>query len=113
VQTLASGTNNEINIGGIVFYNNTSLAAPTVSACGTSPAIDAHANAKSGTVTVGSGAVASCTITFASAYTTFDHCRVTPHSTIAVFAYSYTLAAITLTATSLTSDVVDYDCDGV
>ena len=112
VDTIAGGTSNEINIDGLLYYNATSIAAPTVSSCGTSPAIDANANDRSGTVTVGTVAAASCTITFASAYASWNHCRVTSHSTIATFAYSYTLSAITLTGTSLVGDLVDYDCDG-
>jgi len=113
IDSLASGTTNEINIGGLLFYNNASVAAPVVSACGTSPAIDSHANNKSGTVTVGTVAAASCTVTFAgSGYTTWNHCRVTSQSTIASFAYSYTKTVLTVTGTSLVGDLFDYDCDG-
>jgi hypothetical protein len=113
VDTLTSSTSNEINVGGLLFYNNASTAAPAVSACGTSPAIDAHANNRSGTVTTGSGVNTSCTVTLAgSGYTTWNHCRVTPHQSDAGFAYSYTTTVITVTATSLTSEVFDYDCDG-
>lgn len=86
---------------------------PTVSACGGgAPAADTHATSTSGSVTVGTGAVSSCTVTFAIAYVTWNHCAVNPHQSIAAFAYSYTLSAITVTATSLTSDVFDYRCDG-
>lgn len=113
LDTLTSSTSNEINIGGLLFYNNTSTAAPSVTSCGTSPSIDSHANDKSGTVTAGSGTVTSCTIAFASAYVTWDHCRVTSQSAESSFAYSYTKSAITVTATSLTSDLIDYDCDGL
>jgi trimeric autotransporter adhesin len=113
LSALSATTSNEINIGGLLFYNNNSTAAPAVSACGTSPSIDAHANNRSGTVTVGSGTVTSCTVTLAgSGYTTWNHCRVTPHQSDAGFAYSYTTTVITVTATSLTSEVFDYDCDG-
>lgn len=109
----AVGSNNYVNFGGLLFYNNNSTAAPAVTACGSSPSIDSHANNRSGTITVGSGVVASCTVTFAgTGYSTWNHCRVTPHTTIAAFAYSYTKTVLTLTATSLTSDAVDYDCDG-
>lgn len=109
---LTSSTNHEINIGGMLFYNKTSVAAPAVTG-GTSPTIDAHANNRSGTVTVGSGTVTSATITFAgSGYSTWSHCRVTSQSALASFAYSYTKTAITVTASSLTGAVIDYDCDG-
>jgi len=114
VDTLASGTSNEINIGNLLYYNSNSLAAPVPSACGTSPSIDSHANNRSGTVTVGSVAAASCTVTFAgTGYSTWNHCRVTPQTPLATFAYSYTKAVLTVTATSLIGEVFDYDCDGV
>jgi hypothetical protein len=72
---------------------------------GGSPAIDAHATDNSGTVTAGSGALTSCKVTFNAAYTTWNHCRVTSQQSAAGFAYSYTKSVITVTATSLTSDV--------
>ena len=88
-------------------------SAPTVSSCGISPSIDAHATDASGTVTIGSGTVASCTITFNVAYTTWNHCIVSPHTaSLVAFGYSFTTSAITVTATSLTSAVIDYRCDG-
>ena len=113
VTTPASSSSNFIDIGQLLFFNKNSTAAPTVSSCGTSPAIDTKANMASGTVTVGSGTVSSCTITFASALNTWNHCRVTSQAgKIAGLAYTYTTTAITVTATSLTSDVFDYQCDG-
>ena len=114
VDTPSSSSSNEINIGGIIFGNTNSTAAPAVSSCGTSPTIDSHANNKSGTVTVGSGVIATCTVTFAgTGYSTWNHCRVTPQTaSLAAFAYSYTLTVLTVTGTSLTSSVFDYDCDG-
>jgi len=113
VQGTSNTSSNEINIEGLLFYNTNSTAAPAVSSCGSTPSIDSHANNRSGTVTVGSGTVASCTVTFAgTGYSTWNHCRVTPHSTLATEGYSYTLTTITFTATSITSAVFDYDCDG-
>lgn len=85
-------------------------SAPVVSACGTSPAIDATANDGHGTVTFGAGAT-TCTVTFATAYTTFAHCHVTFQSSLAAEAYSYTKTAITITATALSGNA-DYSCDG-
>jgi hypothetical protein len=107
------GMSNEINIGNFYFGTSVSAAQPVVSACGTTPTIDAKANNKSGTVTVGTGAAASCTITFAGGgFSTWNHCRVTSQVSAAAFAYSYTVTAITVTATSLLTDKIDYDCDG-
>lgn len=115
VTAATSSTSNEINIGGLLFYNNNSTSAPAVSACGTgSPAIDANANNKSGTVTAGTVAT-TCTITFAgTGYSTWDHCRVTAQGEGTVNAsYSYTTTAITVTAGALGGAKIDYDCDGV
>lgn len=86
---------------------------PTISACGTSPSVDSRASNNAGTVTVGTIAASSCTITFATAFSTFNHCRVTSQSTIASMAYSYTLSAITVAGTSLIGDLIDYECDGI
>lgn len=86
-------------------------SAPVVSACGGTVAGDANATDSSGTVAPGTAA--SCTITFGKAYTTYNHCRVTSQTTLATFAYSYTLSAITVTATALAGSKLDYQCDGV
>lgn len=108
-----AASSNQVDIADLLRLNSTSTAVPVISACGTSPSVDAKANNYSGTVTVGTVAAASCTITFASAYASFVHCRVSSQSSIATFAYSYTTAAITVTATSLVADKIDYQCDGL
>ena len=91
----------------------TSGTRPTVSACGTGAIIDSYATDNSGTIAAGTGTVTSCTLTFRVAYTTYNHCRVTPTNlTLAGAAYTYTLSAITITATSLTSQIFGYSCDG-
>jgi hypothetical protein len=109
----AVGSANLINLGNLVYYNDNSTAAPAVVG-GSSPTIDAHANNRSGRVTVGSGAVGSLALTFAgTGYSTWNHCRVTPETaSLVAFGYSYSLTVLTVTATSLTSAVFDYDCDG-
>ena len=96
------------NFSGHLRYNGTS---PTLSACGTSPSIDANATDNAGTVTVGSVAT-GCVITFATSYTSFNHCRVSSQSAISGLAYSYTKTAITISASVLGGDLVDYNCDG-
>lgn len=85
--------------------------APVVSACGGTIAGDANATDSAGTVAPGTAT--SCTITFAKAYATFNHCRVTSQTALAALAYSYTLSAITVTATALAGGKLDYNCDGV
>lgn len=87
-------------------------SAPAVSACGTgSPSIDANATDASGTVTTGTVAT-TCTVTFAVAYSSYNHCRVTSQSAISGLAYSYTKSAITVSASVLGGDLFDYSCDG-
>jgi hypothetical protein len=86
-------------------------SSPAVSSCGSGAAIDSKATDNSGTVTVGSVAT-SCTITFATAYSTWNHCRVTSQSSISGLAYTYSKTAITISASVLGGDLVDYNCDG-
>ncbi len=113
ITTPASGTASMLDIGNLIYGHLAGTAAPTISSCGTgSPAADANANDASGTVTAGGGVLGSCLVTFASAYTTWNHCRVTSQASVAAFAYSYTTAAITITGTSITGDKFDYVCDG-
>lgn len=85
-------------------------SAPAITACGSSPSIDAQANDISGTVTAGSGAT-GCVITFNAAYGSYNHCRVTFESSLTAASYSYTKTAITLAATALSGNI-DYECDG-
>jgi len=117
VTNIGTGTTSSaVNIGGgsnnIVLGSNHSYSgtAPTVSACGTS-SIDSHATSSSGTVTPGTAT--SCTITFATAFATWNHCNITSETALAAFAYSYTLSAITVTASALAGGKIDYRCDGV
>lgn len=111
VDISSTGAFGFIDIGGVLFYNHNSTAAPAV-VCGTGATVDSHANSKSGTVTCGTGTVTSATITFASAYSGWDHCRVTSQSADSSFGYTYTKSVISIAATSLTSRLYDYDCDG-
>ena len=115
VDTVDGTTNNEINVAGLLFYNKATNGAPEFGGgdCGNSPSVDAHANNRSGTITVGAVARGSCTMTFAgSGYANWNHCRVTSQSAMPTLAYSYTLKAITITGASVSSDKFDYDCDG-
>lgn len=113
VTTPGAATASMLNIGGVVYGHLAGTAVPVLSSCGTSPSVDARANNASGTVTTGSGILTSCTVTFSSAYTSWNHCQVTSQAgKIAGLAYTYTTSAITITGTSITSDVFDYKCDG-
>jgi hypothetical protein len=110
VLSWSDGTGSGVGLATHINYNG---ASPVVSACGTgSPAIDANATDSSGTVTIGTVAT-SCTITFAAPYTTFVHCTISSQTTVSGLAYSYTISAITLSASVLGGDKIDYKCDGV
>ncbi|MGR3219497.1 MAG: hypothetical protein ACUZ8H_06730, partial [Candidatus Anammoxibacter sp.] len=86
--------------------------APAVSSCGTSPSISATSTDLGGTVTIGSSASSTCTITFDTAYTNAPSCIVTG-DTIAVFATtSTTVLTITDGAGDFSSDVIMYNCTG-
>lgn len=88
---------------------NATGTLPTVSSCGSTPVI--RGTDVAGEVTVGTGIVASCTVTFQFAYAAKPICQLTPETAgIASLAYSYTTSTITFTGTSLTGDLVDFDC---
>jgi len=90
-----------------------SLAAPTVSSCGTTPGsvtgTDTH-----GTVTEGTTAT-GCTITFANAYTSAPQCvvqitNVAPGTS--AMTYTVSTTAITVTNASASGDVIVWHCLG-
>lgn len=111
--TVDHATGNITSSGNISTTGVTYVASnPTPSSCGTSPSVDAGSSNYSGRVTVGTVAATGCTITFATAFTTKNHCIVTSQGIVTSFAYSYTLSAITVTATGIVGDILDYSCDG-
>ena len=54
--------------------NTYQTTAPTVSSCGTSPSVATRSSDVAGTVTIGSGVVTSCKVSFASSYTNAPVC---------------------------------------
>lgn len=58
---------------------NSKGPVPAVSSCGTSPSVVGSDNG--GTITVGSGIVTACTLTFANAYTNAPACVISDNST--------------------------------
>ena len=79
-----------------------------MTSCGTNPAINGTDFA--GTVTMGTGTPAACTITFNAAYGNAPHCTVTWESNLATMQYSVSSTAITLTQTPTSSNKVHYIC---
>jgi hypothetical protein len=89
-----------------------SSTSPTLSSCGTAPAMtgdDTH-----GRITVGSTANA-CTLTFQIPYSATPVCVANNEtgSVTNTFSYVPSTTGITFTETSLGGDVVDYLCEGV
>ena len=86
--------------------------SPALSSCGAGPSIVGSDNA--GKITMGSGALTSCTVTFASAWANAPACTTNDESSTAIVTVtnSTTGAAMTIRATSLTSKVVSYICVG-
>jgi parallel beta-helix repeat protein len=90
----------------------TAATSPALSSCGTSPSIVGSDSA--GKVTMGSGTLTSCTVTFAAAWTHAPACTTDDESATGIVAVtnSTTTMAMTIRATSLTSKVVSYICIG-
>jgi len=85
---------------------------PSLVKCPNGSLIDGNATDMSGTVFV-AGASASCTVKFANAFYSFNHCRVFPHSLGNPFSYSYSLSSIGVSFTGGGTGVTfDYACDG-
>jgi len=107
-----STTTNLIQIGGLLTWTNVSTAVPVLSACGTgSPTVESHSNMAHGVVTEGT-TTTGCVVTFATAYRSWNHCKVGSQTPDAAFSYSYTLAAITIVNTSSSGHIFDYACFG-
>ena len=87
-----------------------SSTVPVVSSCGTSPSITGSDSAF--TVTVGSVAATTCTVTFAYPFTNVPVCTVTGQTGTIALTYSKTASAITITNAALTGDIIDVLCVG-
>ena len=99
---------------------NTSGASPSVSSCGTSPAIATNSTNMGGKFTTGTGAPTSCAITFAtSGWTTAAFCTITAANsaasgaTILPYISTQSNTGFTVTfAAGLTSGAFNYGCSG-
>lgn len=88
-------------------------AAPTVSACGTTPTLAAGSTDYSGTVNVGSGTVTACTIAFAVPHSPVLRCWIEPSSgtPIATATNISTTALGAVFASTLGAGKFDYGCN--
>lgn len=83
---------------------------PTLSSCGTSPNLRSGSTDQMGGITVGSGSVTSCTLTFANAYRAQPFCIVSNASSAFQLNYSVTTTALTLTFASGIYSETTYSC---
>lgn len=82
--------------------------APTISSCGVSPSISGSDTF--GSVTVGTGVVASCVINFGTAYGTAPRCVISSSTAIASATVATSTTQLTVGGTSLTGDLVNWIC---
>lgn len=104
---VASSTNaNLFSVDGAGHFA-TGGATPSVSSCGTSPAVSGNDSA--GTVTVGTGGTLTCTVTFAVPFQSTPKVFVSPNSAVAVGVSAKSTTSFTITAgASLGSGTFDY-----
>ena len=104
----AAATRLQIDDGGHLESLGT---APTLSACGTTPAISGTDTA--GKVTIGTGVTTSCTVTFAKAYTNAPACAISGDNTAVTYIATTTTTVLTITSSAdMASDVISYICLG-
>lgn len=86
-------------------------SAPSVSTCGTTPSIVGTDMA--GKVTIGTGVVTSCTLTFATAWGNAPSCFANDESTSLLVSTATTTTVLTITsATTMATNVIAYGCLG-
>jgi hypothetical protein len=108
VNTTTINSDSQLEVAGHITTEGT---APTVSACGTSPAIVGSDTA--GKVTIGTGVTTSCTLTFATAYANAPPCVVTGDQTATTYAATTSTTALIITSSAdMDSDVIMYICVG-
>lgn len=85
---------------------------PTLTSCGTSPAVDGLATDWSGQITVGTGSPTGCNIVFNSAKTTRPNCGAWNDGAVALsnFKFVPSTTGIALTFGAANSAVVHYQC---
>ena len=100
-------------------YHLNESAAPTATACGTTPVVDGSSTNESGYITTGTGTPAGCTLTFANAFPVAANCAVTAANAAAVTAQAYVSSSagnrslFSLTQTTPTSGAsYTYICKG-
>lgn len=85
--------------------------APTISSCGTTPSGSAAGTDEAGTITIGGGAVVTCTLTFSTTRSAIPPCIV--GSTLAVALPIVVTTTSLVIAATLTGGKVTYFCPGL
>ena len=106
----------DLRIGGVSKFKVTNKShlvssgtTPTLSACGTAPAITGSDSASK--VTIGTGVTTSCTVTFANAYTAAPACVITGDDAAIGYAAVTTTSTLTITSSAdMDSDVISVIC---
>jgi hypothetical protein len=109
------GIGNTAPVGKLVVEGHThaSGTAPSLSSCGTSPSIASYSTDSNGKVTIGTGAVTSCTLTFATAWTNAPACFCNDETTILACRATSTTTTLVLDASvAIDSSVLSYGCFG-
>lgn len=88
----------------------TTGSAPSVSSCGTGPSVTGNDNV--GRVTVGTGVVTSCTLTFNQSWGTAPVCVLNDETTTLLVKAVATTTTLVISGTSLTGDTIGYHCIG-
>jgi hypothetical protein len=97
------------NLGARNLFGNST--APVLSTCGTSPSLSAGSNDLHGTVTVGTGSPAACTLTFSHTRANAADCSLTWHSW-GYSLYSTSTSALSWTFAAQSGVAFTYQCMG-
>ena len=96
------------------YQPNYQTGVPAISSCGTTPSLSGTSNDVQGQLTVGSGTITTCTVTFAVPRAKATACQLTPASSgsvgVGYISTAPSTTAFTITGTSLTSLVYNYHC---
>lgn len=111
------GTTNptaQLVVGGNGHILSQGSSAPSVSSCGTGATVTTGSTDVVGEITVGTGTITSCTVTFVSAWDRAPHCFIQGNTTNnKTYALANTTTTFVITSGSaFDSEVLDYLCIG-
>lgn len=94
----------------IVTATDTNHPVPFLTSCGTSPSLSAGSTDSSGTITAGGGVFGTCILNFGTTKSRPPACTLLSGTAITSPTGTTTTTAFTIGGTSLTSDVIMYNC---